>query len=215
MGEEEVAGGLRERKKALRRLALHHAAVELFDADGYDATTVAKISAKAGVSPRTFFSYYATKEAALFGPLDDAIDAIEQDLAVPYPDRDVLDLFRIVMTKLVAQGSPLDEQSTKVLQGLAATHANIVGYALHCQDRLSKALSKALRAELGSEEGDLLPEIAASAAITALAAARPMGTDASCTTEMSDLEVVERDMARAIEFIRAGIAGTTPVRTGT
>lgn len=48
------------------RQALIDAALELFAADGYEATTIEHISARAGVAPRTFFHHFAAKEDILF-----------------------------------------------------------------------------------------------------------------------------------------------------
>lgn len=59
--------GLRERKKAERRTALTAAARELVARDGLDGVTVEAICAAVGVSPRTFFNYYETKEDAVLG----------------------------------------------------------------------------------------------------------------------------------------------------
>lgn len=67
--------GLRETKKARTRLELREAAIELFLADGYDATTVADIAASAGVSEPTFYRYYSTKAAVVLAPLELRIDA--------------------------------------------------------------------------------------------------------------------------------------------
>src|SRR6201990_1223681 len=43
------------------------AAIELFDEQGYEATTVAEIAERAGLTKRTFFRYFADKREVLFG----------------------------------------------------------------------------------------------------------------------------------------------------
>lgn len=56
----------RQEHKRRTELALQQAALELFAKFGYDTTTTDEISEKAGVSPRTFFRYFPTKESVLF-----------------------------------------------------------------------------------------------------------------------------------------------------
>ncbi|WP_440107358.1 TetR/AcrR family transcriptional regulator [Streptosporangium sp. H16] len=48
-----------------RLAAMHHiieTAIDLFDEHGYGAVTVEQVAAAAGVSPRTFYRYFGTKE---------------------------------------------------------------------------------------------------------------------------------------------------------
>jgi AcrR family transcriptional regulator len=58
------------------RNALLEAALNLFSANGYDETTTDQIAENAGVSPRTFFRYFPTKESVLFFGEYDFIDAV-------------------------------------------------------------------------------------------------------------------------------------------
>ncbi|GGK76884.1 TetR/AcrR family transcriptional regulator [Mangrovihabitans endophyticus] len=58
--------GLRERKKAATRLALHEAALRLAVEHGPDRVTVDAIADAASVSRRTFSNYFSSKEEALF-----------------------------------------------------------------------------------------------------------------------------------------------------
>jgi AcrR family transcriptional regulator len=58
------------------RNALLDAALNLFSANGYDDTTTDQIAESAGVSPRTFFRYFPTKESVLFFGEYDFIDAV-------------------------------------------------------------------------------------------------------------------------------------------
>ena len=57
---------LRERKKDATRRALVRAANLRFHSNGFDATTIDEICADAEVSRRTFFRYFANKEALAF-----------------------------------------------------------------------------------------------------------------------------------------------------
>ncbi|OQZ92831.1 TetR family transcriptional regulator [Mycolicibacter algericus] len=57
------------------RMALLDAALNLFSANGYDQTTTDEIAESAGVSARTFFRYFPTKESVLFFGEYDFINA--------------------------------------------------------------------------------------------------------------------------------------------
>lgn len=57
----------REERRDRTWNALHDAAVKLVHIGGVKATTTEAIASAAGVSPRTFFNYFATKEDAILG----------------------------------------------------------------------------------------------------------------------------------------------------
>ncbi|EXG82993.1 TetR/AcrR family transcriptional regulator [Cryptosporangium arvum] len=70
--------GRRELHKQETRRALQEAAVRLFEQDGYDRTTVRDIAAAAGVTERTFFRYFATKEELVLGEVLDLLPVIRE-----------------------------------------------------------------------------------------------------------------------------------------
>ena len=57
---------LRDENKSRTRRALREAALKLFATNGYDETTTEEVSEQAGVSARTFFRYFPTKESVLW-----------------------------------------------------------------------------------------------------------------------------------------------------
>lgn len=80
-GQSAAPEGLRERKKRATREAIHRAAVELVEEHGLADVTTEQIAARAGVSQRTVFNYFATKQDAVLGlhedDLADAADWLE------------------------------------------------------------------------------------------------------------------------------------------
>lgn len=66
----------RRAKKRLTRHNLRLAALRLVDAHGLDGVTTDEIAQAAGVSTRTFFNYFPTKESALVGVDSELADEV-------------------------------------------------------------------------------------------------------------------------------------------
>ncbi|GII67483.1 hypothetical protein Skr01_75680 [Sphaerisporangium krabiense] len=85
-----------------RRLA--EAAVALFDENGYDATTVDDIAARAGVSRSTFFRYHRSKDDAIFPDHDELLARIDARLRASTAETAIVaitDAVRIVLAHYV------------------------------------------------------------------------------------------------------------------
>ncbi len=62
----EAKPSRRQEHKMRTKRALQRAALDLFAKNGYDTTTTDEIADRAGVSARTFFRYFPTKDSVLF-----------------------------------------------------------------------------------------------------------------------------------------------------
>jgi len=96
-----MPNGLQERKRDLVREAIARAAWELFAAEGYEATTVADIARAAGVSRRTFFRYFSSKEDVVVGTSDVLAEDLLAAFARRPPDEPPLAAIREALRPLV------------------------------------------------------------------------------------------------------------------
>jgi AcrR family transcriptional regulator len=100
----------RERKKLQMRDALIHAALELFEAKGYEHTAVREITDAVDVSERTFFRYFASKEDLALSFMQDRLDrflrALEARPAAEEPLTAVRNAFRDSLRETGPDGVP-------------------------------------------------------------------------------------------------------------
>jgi AcrR family transcriptional regulator len=69
----DAAGGLRERKRSALRASISDAARALTLEHGFSHFTIEHLCAQVGISRRTFFNYFPSKEDALVGHHEDGI----------------------------------------------------------------------------------------------------------------------------------------------
>ena len=75
------AEGLRERKKRLMRQRLSDTATEMFMERGFDGVRVAEVAAACGVSEKTVFNYFPTKESLVLDRWDTTMASVRDGLA--------------------------------------------------------------------------------------------------------------------------------------
>lgn len=95
--------GLRERN---RRQTLQHIAevgIELFLAKGYDATTLDEIAAAAGISRRTFFYYFKSKDDILLAHLAGYDDELKASVLEHASAGSPIDVVREAMLDVAAR----------------------------------------------------------------------------------------------------------------
>src|SRR5690349_1779210 len=80
------------------RADLERVALELFDRDGFDETTIDAIAAAAGVGRRTVFRYFASKNDIVWGDFATGLRAMRASLGALPADLSIFDaLTRVVV----------------------------------------------------------------------------------------------------------------------
>ena len=100
--------GLRQYKRDRTRRSLRETAVRLFAENGYHATTVDEIAGAVGVSPRTFYRYFPTKEEVLFDVSTDIRAAVVEVLSEVQP---AISLADSITSAVVEVASAYDSQA--------------------------------------------------------------------------------------------------------
>jgi AcrR family transcriptional regulator len=96
--------GLRERKRRQTRQRIAEAGLQLFIADGYEATTLDAIAAEAGISRRTFFYYFKSKEEILqAAQATGFLEALRTAFAGQSAEQAPFDAVRRALPKLVSR----------------------------------------------------------------------------------------------------------------
>lgn len=93
--------GLRERTRRAVRAEITEAAERLFVSRGYDATTIDDIAHEVGMSARSVFRYFPTKEDLVVGKFDGIAEALAQSLRTRPPDEPVWSSLRRMFDLLV------------------------------------------------------------------------------------------------------------------
>ena len=165
---------LRERQYARTREEIEDAAWALFAGRGYEATTVEQIAAAAGVSTRTFFRYFPSKEDAVFGDHAEVVARFRAALGATRGEAtSPLDRVRRAVLATQQPGRRPDHQIARA-RLVAAVPALRARLELLVEE-LEDAAAVALAAELGPDpepEAALRARILAGAAFAALRAAR-------------------------------------------
>jgi AcrR family transcriptional regulator len=156
-----VTSGLRERKKAATRNALHGAALRLVAEHGLDGVSVDDIAARADVSPRTFFNYFATKDDAVLG-LDPAELRRTADALAERPAGEpTVETMRAVQREQAAEMARETELWPLRLQVIEA-NPGLVGRLVTHFGEADRTLATAVAERTGTDvDADVLPTLLA------------------------------------------------------
>lgn len=199
-------GGRRERKKQRTRDALIDAAFELFQRQGFEATTVEEIADAVDVSSRTFFRYFASKEEVVLTFQEEQVRAILQTLADRPPEEPVLTALRRAAVS-IAQACEcgelgFDPSRFQCMMSLMNDSPQVLAGSLEHQQKKQAEMVRAVAERMGVDpREDLRPHVVASAAGCAFRAA----TDALQDCELTKFHSLSEVVDRAFEILEEGI----------
>lgn len=200
--------GLRERKKARTRRALIDAATRLFLEKGYEQTTVAEIAAAADVAPRTFFSYFQSKEDVLFADNDERIGIALATIAQRAPEDRPLDVLLRALDRMMSStafttdlSGPSPLLRLRLSESSPAVHGAGLRRLLQAQVNLAEALHRAYPEEVDERTATAVVGTLVGAVFAAMLA---------CVRRGDDLDRIRAETRRAAEVAVRGIAAALP-----
>jgi AcrR family transcriptional regulator len=195
-----MSSGLRERKKQQTREAIHRAAMQLFAERGFEATTIADIAAAADIAPRTFFSYFASKEDAVFEKFDATFADFDETLRERPAGTTALDALRDWLGRAARKFSD-DVEHAKLVARLRRDAPAVAACDLQHARQFERRLAQAVGEDFGEPGNALRPRLVAAAAVAALQAS----SDAADEMFESDPEAAQALIADPAAFIDAAM----------
>jgi AcrR family transcriptional regulator len=143
--------GLRERRRQETLHEISDAALDLFERHGVAGTTVDDIAHAAGVSQRTFFRYFPTKEHAVFVDDEEAELVMTEALAAIRAGAPVSTALEVGWLGLLDQFMRADGARERVLRTrrLIAAEPSLLAIALQRDDEHVRTLTDAAVAATG------------------------------------------------------------------
>jgi AcrR family transcriptional regulator len=195
--------GLRERKKQRTRATIARIALELFERQGFQATTIPQIAEAAEAAPRTVSTYFPAKEDLLFPEQDEAFADLAACVRERPPGQTAPDALRTWVEEQLPDWQAREEElqaRRRVIDADEGLRRHRSRFVVRTQELMADEIAS----DLGMPPGELEPHVAAaatSALLDVLVQHRPScGSDvAAWHTEALEL------MDRAVRFVNAGI----------
>jgi AcrR family transcriptional regulator len=160
--------GLRERHRRLTAAEIEEAALRLFAERGFDAVPVDEIAVAAGISRRTFFRYFSSKEDVLFHENAQRLAELGEALSARPAGEPALSALRHAFRSMVSDFEQERERWLRRLRIIYDSPALQAG-ALGRQQAWEEAVSELVAQRLGVDPAiDLRPAVMASTTLAAM-----------------------------------------------
>jgi AcrR family transcriptional regulator len=195
-----VPEGLRERKKQRTREQIIEAAMALFAERGYQATTIADIATAADVAPRTFFSYFPSKEAVVFHSVDRDLEGLASALRDRLPGETAFDALRRWIDARFEEWTAYEDEQL-LRKRLCHEDEGLANFRGGMMARIQELLLEAIADDLGEPRDSLRPRLVAAAAMAALTSLEGSLSENGEAAKAEALAVLDD----ALLFLRGGI----------
>jgi AcrR family transcriptional regulator len=199
-----VPEGLRERKKQRTREQIIEAAMGLFAERGYHATTIADIATAADVAPRTFFSYFPSKEAVVFHNVDRDLDGLASALRDRLPDETAFDGLRRWIDGMY-DAWMAEEDDAALRKRLCREDEGLTNFQGGVMARIHELLLEAIAKDLDEPQDSLRPRLVAAAAVAALTSLESTFDENARQNEPGAKEEALAVLDDAMLFLQGGI----------
>jgi AcrR family transcriptional regulator len=193
--------GLRETKKLAMRQQIAGVAMRLFATKGFDHVTVAEIAAGAGVSEKTVFNYFPTKEDIFFDEVPERLRALTDAVRSRPDGRSVLASLK---EKQLSEAPRLTSPGFVVFARILEESPALLAKEVDVMARFSQVLAEALQEDgLGERDARIVAGLLMSVHRQYFRAARRQALAGK--TGPAALRQLKADISRAYELLEHGV----------
>ncbi|OBH10644.1 TetR/AcrR family transcriptional regulator [Mycobacterium sp. E1747] len=187
------ASSLRERRRLQTTNDIHTAALRLARERGYDNVTIEQISAEAGIAERTFFNYFATKEAAVaYAPLELPDDLTGEFMGRGKASRSVVLSELIALIAQHLEQHPPSRRQTDDIRVVAMEHPTVLAAVLTTYEAFHASTADIVSKRLKLPATDEVPQLIASLALATVRTGIDMWSHADPTDPDTPVPYVRR-----------------------
>jgi AcrR family transcriptional regulator len=190
---------LHERRRTSTREALREVALARFARDGFANVTVAQLADEAGVTQRTFFRHFPTKEAVLFQDYETQLEWLAEALSRRPADES---LFDAVLGSVVSFPHDLEiVRQAAILRATLLDGERTAGHLRVVQASFADVLTEFVKRRYTDlDDVDLIAEVAGAALAAALVVAVERWGRDGCATDLREV------VATSVGLVRSGLA---------
>lgn len=148
------------------RHEIEQVALDLFATRGFEETTLDDVAAAVGVSRRTLFRYYASKNDLVWGEFDEHLQGLRLRLAESPPDEPIMAVLRRAVVAFNDYGDD-HQPELRIRMTLITGVPALQGHSMLRYREWSAVLAEFVAVRLGADAGDHVPQVIADAALGA------------------------------------------------